>query len=200
MHVVRCLSQFLITAAALTLTAVLNQPEKNEPMLVPTRLKVQSYRVRGASKRAIRHALRSQGPTDERGISRDAYTSWKIRWNWPRSAAETVDPELIAVSLEADIVIPRASRHFAATNEVWQRYQRSLVSHELRHFRFAVAASQRLASRYHAAADDGPLPIALIHRIAKEEVARARMEDRHYDMATDHGRSEGIRWAKTQGR
>lgn len=187
----RFLSQFVASGLALSL-AVRMLPS-HPPSSIPVVLKIRSYAPHGVRARAIARSLRARGPVDREGISRDAYTRWSIRWRWPGQHGPLLDSSRIAVSLEGDILIPRVSRSVERHLPRWRSYHAALVSHELNHFRHALAGCERL-SRIYLERAGAELSVKDAHRLAQQEVAAVRRIDRLYDQHTDNGRDEGVRW------
>lgn len=200
MPVPRCLSQFVMTGAALALATMLSAPVPSRTAIVSTQLVIRSYRPKGQHSRAIEHSLRVRGPIDSRGNSRDAFTRWTIKWRWPEGSGKLIDPDRIKISLRSEIILPRLSRQIEKKNPAWRIYHQALVRHELNHFHFALAGSELLARKYEEAARLGSISAGDAQHIAREVVKQVRKNDQDYDRITDHGRSEGIRWVSNQRR
>lgn len=197
MPVARCLSQMLMSGTALALAVSLeafslSNNQTTSP--VDSHLVVRSYRLRGQHARAIRRSLRQFGPRDQYGISRDAFTSWKIGWRWPHIVGGKVEPSAIRVSVTGEITLPRLSAGAQIRNPDWHTYHKALIVHELNHYHHALAGAELLAEQYRALAQQGPIDASRAHFMAREILAQVRAQDREYDRLTNHGESEGVRW------
>lgn len=157
---------------------------------ISTRIIINSYGVAGATEEAIRHSLRSRGPADSAGISRDAYTAWKLRWRWSTPHNGMVDLNSARIAVEVEMFVPRAE----ITSARWSEYHLNLLRHEFNHVNHAIAGAYQLLNEYRRVGSQGLVPLAEAQRISDAAVEKIRMADRSYDSDTDHGRSEGVRW------
>ena len=163
------------------------------------RLEVQShiskYKVSGESNPQIIEALRESGPRDSKLISRDAYTYWHLSWKWGTKEDKITELNKVFILLTVKILIPHLDTKQKLLMQKWQTFQRPLIRHEMRHHSFAVVGAQllkdRLAQEY---AQKSMLAVARADEIAEEVLWQIRAKDEEYDLKTNHGESEGVRW------
>jgi predicted secreted Zn-dependent protease len=151
--------------------------------------------VSGESSQQIFDALRASGPRDSKLISRDAYTYWHLSWKWGTTEEEIIDLNNVSILLTVKILIPELHTNQKSLALQWQAYESPLIRHEMRHHSFAVEGAQilkqRLSQEYAA---KSVLPVARAREIAEEVLWQIRAKDEEYDLQTDHGKSEGVRW------
>jgi predicted secreted Zn-dependent protease len=190
------LSQLCVTIIALYLTGSLSDwsyANKNKTD-VAVKLKVQPYQISAASERAIKRKLLVNGPKDQFGVSRDAFTRWNLSWRWNLKDDGIVDISTIRINADVVILIPFLKNPKLGIVRDWKLYRRALIKHELQHFYFAYKGANALAEEYENLLPQGRLSIQDAHNHAKKALALIRKLDREYDRFTDHGLIEGVRW------
>lgn len=154
------------------------------------------YEIEGNTLTEIKRVIGTQGPVDQYGIRRDAYTSWHIRWEWPTSdsgqlllketkAYATIEIRIPALS--ADTVLN--ADDFAA----WERYRAAIDRHEEQHAQFATRTRAKIQRKIREAARSGRAITAIqANAIGYRLLEQLRREDLRFDQKTDHGRTDGV--------
>ena len=183
-------------ASGITLSIAASFGVTPSPSTVPpvrAHISFSNYQVSGDNDQEIRASLRQNGPADSHATPRDAFTRWKIRWDWRLVKRGFIDPRSVTVSVEAQVSAPVLS----AQNPVsprWADFRIKLIRHELRHLRNALDGARELASQFQEGETQHLMPVAVAHRLADLVIEKTRAADREYDELTDHGRTEGVRW------
>lgn len=153
------------------------------------------YEVTGSSEVELEAALRANGPKDEAGAVRFAYTDWTVEWQWKRLSDETIDPDSIKLSCVAKILLPRLKEPHGLSPELldeWNGFVQRTKEHELNH----VAHIDQFAPRIvilskQEYAKSGVLTRKRAEAIISQVIAEIRGHDRRYDARTNHGFTEG---------
>lgn len=167
----------------------------HKPPALKIESQIKSYSVRGESREEVAKALRQLGPRDAALKSRDAYTSWRLKWDWGNTSGGTIDPSLVNIQLSIEILIPRLESESVTLQQEWSKFILPLVRHELQHHQFAVDGATQLSERLVAAHNQrGEVTIEQGDQIAKSVLSEIRAQDLRYDTHTNHGETEAIRW------
>ena len=162
-------------------------------------LNLEYFDVNGSTAQELRAELGRIGPVADNGVRGDAYTRWRINWQFDLTER---GPHCIAsnftVDLTVTMILPRWTPPPGTSSELvalWDQYSTALRFHEDGHHRIAVAAAQEVLQRLRAAASDKGCK-ALENKLKSTADAvldeyRARQAD--YDRETDSGRAQGTR-------
>ena len=153
------------------------------------------YEVTGSSEAELEAALRANGPKDETGAVRFAYTDWTVEWQWKRLSDQTIDPDSIKLSCVAKILLPKLKESQGLAPELldaWDGFVQRTKEHELNH----VAHIDKFAPRIlilskQEYAKSGVLTRKRAEAIISQVIAEIRSHDRRYDVRTNHGFTEG---------
>jgi predicted secreted Zn-dependent protease len=154
-----------------------------------------TYIVRGNSTQQVLSALRAMGPRDSKLVSRDAYTYWDLRWKWGSEREYITDLNQVSINLMVNMSIPRLVTEDYQLAQKWHTFEEPLIRHEMRHLSFAVDGaellSQRLSKEF---TQQGKIALPRAKQIAEIVLNEIRAKDQQYDLETNHGETEGIRW------
>ncbi len=203
MYFLRVLSTGLLIVLLLALAGVVSPTHNTGPYPLITELAqvpgltLDQYSVAGSTAKEIRAELDWLGPKDPSGAPRDAYTEWKVSWRWP-DGERGPDFSRTQVERKVRITLPRwegvqyASPGLRAQ---WNDYMTALVTHERNHLELVDSGYQEIPQKISDAYKANPeLSIAEAHQLAGEVLAKIRAADREYDLSTQHGRSEGVKF------
>ena len=153
------------------------------------------YNVEGDSIEQIHESLLSNGPRDERGQARFAYTDWTIEWDWKKRNDTRIKADSLQLRCSATIRLPRLRAKSGMRIELirsWNDFVERTRDHELRHLEHVVSGATRIRSRLKSAETrPGGLSANTANKIIQRVVQEIRHFDREYDLRTNHGRTEG---------
>jgi predicted secreted Zn-dependent protease len=175
---------------------VLVEPQPQSPLdLCPVSPEFSYYDVHGITIDEVQESLRTQGPLDDRGHRRFAYTDWSIKWEWKRTERNKVDLRSLQISCSAEIQLPRLvikKETPLALIRAWNSFVERTRRHELAHLRHAEAGAPRIRDRLEqVVALRGPLSPVEANEGVSAVVAEIRAMDKEYDQRTNHGFTEG---------
>jgi predicted secreted Zn-dependent protease len=154
-----------------------------------------TYIVRGNSTQQVSSALRALGPRDSKLVSRDAYTYWNLRWKWGRDQEYITDLNQVSINLMVNMRIPRLVTEDYQLAQKWHTFEDPLIRHEMRHLSFAVDGAELLSERLSKEfTQQGKIALPRAKQIAELVLNEIRAKDQQYDLETNHGETEGIRW------
>lgn len=148
------------------------------------------YDVTGGDADAVRAAIDRVRPRDPNdGLGYDARTDFAVSWRWPVDGGGRCTLDRVALTIRARVAMPRLVGPVApALRARWDRYADALAAHEGRHVARVFARTGEVVAAIRAATCDAANVAgnAALERIKADEIA--------YDIASDHGRSEGARF------
>jgi len=161
------------------------------------------YLVTGSNIAELRDAVALLGPKKDRRAF-GGFTAWALRWTFEarpssgdRAPGGAFGTTRITVAVDAVVTLPRwepTRATDAPTRAEWNRYVLALADHESGHVAIANAAASDLADLLRDLRAETPLTL---HRtgdgVARERIARARVEDAYYDVRTRHGGTQNAR-------
>lgn len=162
-------------------------------------LRVNEYDIQGSTARQLIREMRAKGPSLPTGHRAYGFSSWTLDWSVePTVEADRCRVGSARVTALITITVPRwinAADGDQKLRDKWLTFRAALDRHEQGHRQNAVDAGQQL---YDALLD---LPSAACHELtqrarelAKQAIDEGHARDSDYDMRTDHGRKEGVRF------
>ena len=149
------------------------------------------YDIQGSKIAELRAQLDLLGPVDYDGYKSDATTKWFIFWNWPGYGNRDCHLSQATISYEIEVILPRWNPPENIEAEVidrWAAYIQALVEHENGHVEYVVNHSSAVLDAIKSATCETA-------ELAANGVLRSiRQHDIEYDMATEHGRTQGARF------
>jgi predicted secreted Zn-dependent protease len=149
------------------------------------------YDVGGTTAAQIRARLNARAPKSPDGFRGDAFTRWQFRWSWPGYGGANCQLSKAVVTLRVVVSFPRWTHPKVASAAVaadWARYSRALARHEQGHVDYAVTHQQSVV-RAVKRASCGSADAA-----ARTQLNLIRKHDVAYDLATQHGATQGARF------
>jgi predicted secreted Zn-dependent protease len=154
-------------------------------------LKVFYYDINGGTGDEIRKKLNQLGPKDWRGISRDAHLKWTIGWKWPYDQSGKALFQKTTSNIRFELTFPRITK--GPMPNGWLEFLALLAKHEYQHAQHALDHYQQIADKIRkAASNTKKFNYKAANLIGEEVLEQIRRLDREYDIATDHGKTEGI--------
>ncbi|HSD82887.1 MAG TPA: DUF922 domain-containing protein [Anaerolineae bacterium] len=185
----------VLCAAAALLAACAGGPATSSPAgyplptLVPIDLlqaTVQPYDVGGSTELEMRAQLNAYGPRGH-----DAYTQWSVRWDWPGRGTATCRLSEAEASYEITVTFPRWIPPADAPPELvakWNGYLHALALHENGHI-------GNIVSRFPTVVTAIKSSTCLTAEAAAQAVLhQLRQLDSQYDLDTQHGEAQGVRF------
>jgi hypothetical protein len=154
---------------------------------------VASYPIEDDDASGIRDQLRRLGPRDAGGVPRDGFTRWHIAWD----IEDDLTPERadrVSLRVRREILIPRLRAIRGDGDDRWREYRLKLVEHEFNHGSFVVEAIEELKALLEGDQRRGELTSQRFHERCQHAVKAIQDRDSQYDLETDNGKSEGVRW------
>jgi len=162
------------------------------------RVKVKYFIVVGKAEAELREQLNQLGPVDQFGVTRDAYTRWHIRWNWPYKTVMRPDFSKLKVNYDITVTLPCWADQDSAEAELrqkWHGFIDRIIEHELGHISFVPETVKQIDAEIRAAFERDPdMSTATANKIGQEILAKARERDRDYDIRTMNGASDGVKF------
>lgn len=162
----------------------------------PEEISVGYYEIEGWTGAELRAALKKHGPSDDLGVTRDAFAGWHLTWRWPLDGNGRPDFARTTVSCTGKVTLPRwrsapdASPELAAE---WRRYSEALIRHERRHLDNCFSNRERIRNALIVASRAEPnLTAEEANSLVREHLRAIRASDMAYDSRTDHGKKEGV--------
>jgi predicted secreted Zn-dependent protease len=153
------------------------------------------YSVTGNSAEELEDSLRQNGPRDELGAVRFAYTDWTVKWNWKRQDDGTIDLRSVQLTCLATILLPKVDSREGWTPDLslaWDAFVERTRHHELNHVGHVEQLAPRILDRLDQVATQlGRVSAKRAESIVADVIAQIRAKDREYDATTRHGRTEG---------
>jgi len=158
--------------------------------------RIEYFTIQGATARELRADLKRLGPVGETGIRGDAYTEYRIAWQFSMTLKDgSCRAHDVNVDLDVTMLLPRWKKPAgapAALVETWGRFSAVLRDHEDGHHRIAVAAAKevrrKLGKRIRAASCEA-LKVRLTDT-ANAVLREYRDKQADYDEQTDFGRKQ----------
>ncbi|HUD40367.1 MAG TPA: DUF922 domain-containing protein [Dokdonella sp.] len=158
------------------------------------------YDVVGDSVEALRAQLQAQRPRGEDGGRYDAYTRWKLEWQYRfREQRDGCRRISLRTDLTTTIHLPRWQAPADAAPDLvrrWEAYVAALDRHERGHEALAIEAAEAVEQRVGAIgrAHDCKTLEAEVNAAGEAVVEDYKARQRAYDVETGHGRNEGVRF------
>lgn len=158
--------------------------------------RIDYFTIRGATTREMRADLKRLGPVGETGIIGDAYTEYRIAWQFSMAfKSGSCRAEDVNVDLDVTMLLPRWEQPASVSPELiqtWDRFSAVLREHEDGHHRIAIAAAKdvrrALGKRVRAASCDTLK--ARLNDAANAVLSDYRSKQADYDARTDFGRNQ----------
>ena len=159
--------------------------------------KTEYYEIRGGSERELRNQMLQHGVTWEDGKRYDSLTSWYWTWDYGTGhTGQTCSADDFSITLEIKLRLPKWVRTDEASQSLvdkWEGYVKNLTLHENGHREMALDAAAHFAGAV------ARLPHALncadrdqrVRTLSHELMAQLNAAQQDYDVATDHGASQG---------
>ncbi|MEN0062469.1 MAG: DUF922 domain-containing protein [Myxococcota bacterium] len=166
---------------------------------VSAKVKRQFYDIDGRSRSGLRASLDQRGPFDEQGQRFDAKTRWTVKWayNYDRT---TIDCGIsgLTTNVEVTYTLPRwvtAQTARPRLRQAWVRYLNALTLHEQGHAHYGLQTANAIQTvlvglRAPTCAELERQADAAAERILEH----MNDEEKTYDQATQHGRTQGGRF------
>jgi predicted secreted Zn-dependent protease len=154
------------------------------------------YDVAGSTVAELRASVRQLGPGEE-GQERDALTVWDVAWTYGTGRpADRCALRDVQVTLTVTVTLPRW-RHPADASPpliaAWNSYVAHVEVHEAGHRAIAEQYARRLVAALTALRGDPCDKVwDAAGRTAARVVAEGRAKNREYDVATNHGQTQGV--------
>ncbi len=164
------------------------------------KVKNEYYKVCGCSDKDIQCDLKVKSIKCDDGKKYDSVTNWKMTWNYGTSkSASGCFTDAFTVTVDVVFRLPKWARDVKAPQQLadrWDAYVKNILVHEGGHRDRAMIAAVELTQAVAA------LPPARtcsqlgreVNKIAHARINRLYEEQAAYDEATDHGRSQGVRF------
>lgn len=155
------------------------------------------YDIKGQSARELSEAMDRFGPLGKDGKRYHGHTEWKITWEYTFTETDaSCHLDSFHVAYEVTITIPRwlgydrSSRHLKAN---WDKYLAALLTHENGHKDIGWLAAEAIKKEI------GRIKVqrtciqleTMVKNVAEGLADGARAENEEYDVATDHGKTQG---------
>ena len=158
--------------------------------------RIEYFTIRGATARELRTDLSRLGPVGETGLRGDAYTEYRIAWQFTMTPKDgSCRAHDMNVDLDVKMLLPRWDKPAKVAPELvrtWERFSAVLREHEDGHHRIAVAAAKEVRRRLgqRMRADRCETLEARLTDIANGVLAEYRRRQAGYDDQTDFGRKQ----------
>ncbi|MBN2383821.1 DUF922 domain-containing Zn-dependent protease [bacterium] len=155
------------------------------------------YDVRGATVQELRANMNTTSPITFKGKKYDAYTDWKVNWNfWWDTLEEGCAITSVEVILTVTFTYPRwLDRQDAppALQSKWERYLTALIEHEEGHKAIGLACAREIEERLSEMSPSASCE--LLEQIANDLADTILQKhinlEKDYDRRTDHGQKTG---------
>jgi predicted secreted Zn-dependent protease len=172
---------------------------KSNRVLDPVQnVKYEYYEVCGCSEKDLQCDLKLKGVKCKDGKKYDSTTNWTLTWHYNRNKhSNTCTTDAFTVSVDIIFRLPKWARDAKAPEQLaakWDSYVKNVFAHESGHKDRAVKAAVELTQTI---ADLPPARTCWeldqeVNRIARARVNKLYDEQTEYDMATNHGMSQGV--------
>ena len=165
-------------------------------------LTYKTYPVEHKSGASLLQVLDAASPIRDEGKVFHGHTSWQVRWrfHWNKVLNAACALTRVETTVSGEITLPDLVSADPEVRREFSSYVESLRRHELGHFRIARDVAERIDQGI-AALPPMASCTALqetANQLGKRLLEEARQEERDYDRATQHGRSEGV-WLHAVG-
>jgi len=161
-----------------------------------SKVTVTYYLIEGRSISELREAIRKNGPKDSNGVSRYASTDWYIRWNIKPTKDSAVNPDLLTVDYQANVLLPLVTNIDALSPEdtkYWNSFFHALLVHERGHIDICRTRYREVADAIKLAVKQNPrCSPEEAEKVAQRQVALIHADDLIYDQDTKHGMTQGV--------
>lgn len=146
------------------------------------------YEISGSTEDELREQMSALGPAEDDGTHFDAYTRWRIGWNWPGYGENVCTLSEAVVTYEVTVTFPHWVPPADASPELlakWSDYITALAGHEKGHVDNVVdnytVLEKAVKDATCTSADDA----------AQAVIEVIRQNDLDYDAETGHGATQG---------
>jgi predicted secreted Zn-dependent protease len=158
--------------------------------------RIEYFAIHGSTAKELRADLKRLGPVGETGIRGDAYTEYRIAWQFSMTLKDGwCRAHDVNVDLDVTMLLPRWAKPDTASPtlvQTWNDFSVVLREHEDGHHRLAVEAAnevrRRLGKRIRAASCETLK--ARLTDIANATLLEYREKQADYDERTDYGRKQ----------
>jgi predicted secreted Zn-dependent protease len=176
------ISAFIVSCLSLTTALPTSAP--------PTELSgatIEYYTVGGTTADEIRDNLNAVRARYT-GANYDAYTSWRVSWNWTGYGTRNCDLNSVRVLYTAHVVLPRWQQPVNADPALiikWNNYLSALIQHEQGHVNFAAQNLEKYKTAIQSAT-------CLTAEQAAQNFHQTIVQaEKEYDRQTNHGIDTG---------
>ncbi|RMG39210.1 MAG: DUF922 domain-containing protein [Candidatus Dadabacteria bacterium] len=171
--------------------------EAVERILKVANVKIVYYDVKGKSSKELREEILKKGPRDKyEDKGRFAYTSWDVKWHWPKKEDGSPDFLKTTSDYKITVIFPRWVNSENAPEELkkrWHDFAVALAMHEKGHIDLFLDHVDEIAESIKATAKNNPeMKARHANRIAHNILRVMQNRDREYDIVTDNGALEGV--------
>lgn len=157
---------------------------------------IQHYEIDGNSLEQLRDSINERGPLDGIMHRRDAYTRWKISWDWPFTPGGKPDFDKVRASCDVSVTLPRLGKSAQLEPDKlgkWNGYLKAVRKHEAEHVKGVLENYNSIPAKIRSAWLAQPeLTAHEANGIAREVVVGIRRFDADFDRYTRHGRLQGV--------
>lgn len=157
--------------------------------------KYEYYEIKGNCETDLQSQLRRNCITWDDGKKYDSLTTWRVKWDYDRDRA-TCAPDSFRLTVDIVYRYPKWSPPGDAPPQLvekWDRYMKSLITHEKGHRDMVVKAATEV-SRAVAGLPPAPTCAELKQKVCAlccELMDKLKAEEKKYDEATFHGAVQG---------
>jgi predicted secreted Zn-dependent protease len=155
----------------------------------PSEIIVQFYPVDGVNFEEIKNKLNNIGPSSVTGGKHYAEAKWFLSWKWP-FADHKAEYSKSQVEATVRITLPLMQNDNLGNTTAWKKMFEAMVKHELKHAEHAFAAKSQIEEEIRKF--DPALKPEEANLLINKVIITARRKDISYDLATNHGKAEGI--------
>lgn len=184
----------LLASGCVTVRALGPPPALPPP---PGDVEVEWYDIAGVEEAALRQEMNEKGPVDPKGRRSDAYTAWRVTWNYPFAQdGSTCSTGPVLVTLKTTYTLPRWVSRDAAPVELqqrWQGYVAALLTHEAGHRQHGQGARREVEQTLSHLGPEATCEEMDARANAEGErvLDKYRALDAAYDEETKHGETQG---------
>ncbi|MEZ0472981.1 DUF922 domain-containing Zn-dependent protease [Luteimonas salinilitoris] len=163
-------------------------------------LNVEFYEVRGNNARDLRKELGDHGPVGDDGSRHHGYTKWHVDWTFQLiPSGKLCAIGSVETKLEVTMTLPKWNKPEGLLEDLtreWERYSTALRLHEDGHYNIAVSAAQEIERRLSGLTGTAGCKTLAedINSKARAVIEEFRAKDLGYDVATEHGATQGARF------
>ncbi len=158
---------------------------------------VQHYRITGNTAQDLRWEMNQKGPGGENGKRFDAYTGWRVNWNyrwWENS--DICRLTSVTTRVRVTFTLPAWQNYSSADpglKQKWNRYYKALYEHEKGHRDFGIQAAREIERSILnvSSRKNCDLLERDANAAAEATLDRYIILEKQYDVRTAHGAKTG---------